>query len=250
MTVVTLVPLHLPLPTSAALTRRRRGRPPTVNQELIADAVLHVGFVGLTYAAVSERLGVSLATLFRHVRGRDELSRLGLDLAMRRHEWPRLDGPWRPMLEAWAVSAWTLWAAHPGAAVEVSRGVVPPAVVQLSDQVSAALLDAGFTVDNAVRAVDLVFDLVTDSRRGVEALDLEQSSTGGTVRDAIEAQWQRADVDDDVAIADRRAIRASTGDAVRADPMAWFVGKLQVVLAGVEAELAPANAVRALAGAS
>ena len=178
---------------------RRRGRPPAVTHASIADAVLAVGFSGLTYAAVGERLDVSLATLFRHVRGRDELSRLGLDLALRRHPWPDVVGPWRSMLESWAVSAWTLWEQHPGAVVELSRGVLPPALGQLSGQVRDALVDAGFTPGNAVRAVDLAFGLVTDVRPTPEA----------------------ADTDDG------------------AGPRERFLGTLRVVLAGVEVELAP-----------
>ncbi len=200
MTAVTLAPLMPPMPLAPAGARRRRGRPPRVNVDMIAQAVLDVGFVRLTYACVGERLGVSLATLFRHVRGRDELSRLGLDLAIRRHEWPGLDQPWRPLLAAWAESAWLLWADHPGAAVEVSRGVIPPAAQQLTDEVSAALVRVGFTPTCAARAVDLVFDLATDSRRSAETIDTR-----------------------------------------RGDPHELFAGKLQVVLAGIEAELAPVH---------
>jgi AcrR family transcriptional regulator len=210
MTAVTFAPPHLtPRPPVA----RRRGRPPRVDREMIAEAVLDVGFDDLTYAAVGSRLRVSLATLFRHVRGRDELSRVGLDLAVRRHVWPDLDGPWRSMLEIWALAAWQLWAQHPGAVVEVSRGVVPPTVAHLTDEVGSALQRAGFTAENAMRAVDLVFDLVTDSRRGVEMLaqGLPESSL----------------------------MRGAMDDAIRADPLAWFTGKLDVVLAGIAAQLAP-----------
>lgn len=243
MSVAAVAPLTTPVPV---LVRRRRGRPPTVDRTRIAEAVLDVGFGGLTYAAVGERLRVSLATLFRHVRGRDELSRLGLDLAVRRHAWPGLDGPWRDVLEQWAVATWQLWAQYPGAATEVSRGVVPPAVVQLSDQVSAALLHAGFTPGNAVRAVDLVFDLATDSRRGADAFDEAGSDDDGTMRQLVEAQWRTAALDDLVPFAESVAIRSAMDDAIRADPFAWFTGKLQVVLSGIEAELAPEA--RVLAG--
>lgn len=211
MTAVTFAPPQL---TACAAVARRRGRPPRVDRGMIAEAVLAVGFDDLTYAAVGSRLRVSLATLFRHVRGRDELSRVGLDLAMRRHAWPDLDGPWRSMLEAWALAAWQLWAQHPGAVVEVSRGVVPPTVVHLTDQVGLALQRAGFTSEDAMRAVDLVFDLVTDSRRGVEMLAQE--------------------------FAEPSLMRGAMDDAIRADPLAWFTGKLDVVLAGIAAQLAPA----------
>lgn len=96
-----------------------------MDAEAIATAVIAVGFRDLTFAAVAERLGVGQATLYRHASNRDELVRLGLDRALRIAEWPEEDGEWRPLLERWAIAAWRVWEQHPGAVLELTRGVVP-----------------------------------------------------------------------------------------------------------------------------
>jgi AcrR family transcriptional regulator len=106
--------------------------------------VLDVGFDDLTFAAVAERLGIAQATLYRHAPNRDALVRLGMDLALRRWSWPSLDGPWREVLERWALASWRAWEAHPGAVAEATRGVVPPSMVALSDELAVMLLRAGF----------------------------------------------------------------------------------------------------------
>lgn len=202
----------------------------------IATAVMEVGFHGLTFAAVAERLGVGQATLYRHASNRDELVRLGLDRVVRSAEWPDLEGEWRPLLERWAIAAWRVWERHPGAVLELTRGVVPWSIVMLSDRVGTALVERGFTARAAVLAVDLVFDLTADSRRGVEILDASLVPQDGRVREVLEKQWrtpptERAD-----------SIGAQVHDemilAITADPFNWFRGKLRVVLAGIAHELA------------
>jgi AcrR family transcriptional regulator len=207
-----------------------------VDAAAIATAVIEVGFRDLTFAAVAENLGVGQATLYRHASNRDELVRLGLDQVLRTAEWPDVDGEWRPLLERWAVAAWRVWEQHPGAVLELTRGVVPWSIVMLSDRVGTALVERGFTARAAVLAVDLVFDLTADSRRGVEILDAPMVTQDGRVREVLEKQWRRPPTER----AD--SVEAQVHDemilAITADPFDWFRGKLRVVLAGIAHELA------------
>lgn len=202
----------------------------------IATAVIEVGFRDLTFAAVAEKLGVGQATLYRHASNRDELVRLGLDQVLRTAEWPDVDGEWRPLLERWAIAAWRVWEQHPGAVLELTRGVVPWSIVMLSDRVGTALVERGFTARAAVLAVDLVFDLTADSRRGVEILDAPMVTQDGRVREVLEKQWRKPPTER----AD--SVEAQVHDemilAITADPFDWFRGKLRVVLAGIAHELA------------
>ncbi|HMQ39088.1 MAG TPA: helix-turn-helix domain-containing protein [Micropruina sp.] len=222
----------------------RRGRPPVLTREAIARAVLEVGFPRLTFAAVRERLGVGETTLYRYAKDRDELVRLGLDHAIEQVEWPPLDGPWRTVLESYALAAWHAWAAHPGSATETARGVVPLGIMRLMDDVCAQLIRQGFTAADAVLACDLVFDLVNDNRRGNEHLDAVVPGAGPG-REHLHELWQRASLpapmEHGATTAERERIHAAIREAIVAAPLDWFTGKLQVVLDGIERTLAPAR---------
>ena len=126
-------------------TRARRGRPPRLDREAVARAVLDVGFPTLTFAAVRKRLGVGESTLFRYAPDRDELVRLGLSLALESVEWPELKGTWRQVLVDYATCTWCFWEAHPGSATEASRGVITPMLVRLNDELCSFLMERGFT---------------------------------------------------------------------------------------------------------
>ncbi len=216
--------------------RRGPGRPPVLTADAIARAVLDLGFPGLTFAAVAERLGVGQATLYRHASNRDELVRLGLDLALREHEWPDLDGPWRPLLERWAIASWRAWEKYPGAVRETGDAALPPSIVELTDRVGRALVARGFIPRSAVLAVDLVFDLVADSKRGAETFDAIAEDEEEGLRDLMAHHWEERVGDEDSLTLH---LRAEMLRAIHAEPFDWFRGKLRVVLAGIAEELAP-----------
>ena len=225
----------------------RRGRPPRIGREDIAAAVLDVGFSELTFAAVRERLGVGESTLYRHAPDRDALVRIGLDRALAEISWPPLDAPWRQLLESYAHAAWHALAAHPGSATEIARGVVPPRMTGLFARVGTALMREGFTAEHAVLSGDLVFDLVTDNRRGIEQLDALVGAAGPG-RAGVAEQWAAGEVADGAGGGEPEAashapetaeLHTRVHAAIAAEPFAWFVAKLGVVLAGIDVTLAP-----------
>lgn len=222
----------------------RRGRPPRISREDIAAAVLEVGFAELTFAAVRERLGVGESTLYRHAPDRDELVRIGLDRALAEVSWPALEGPWRVMLESYGHAAWRTLAKYPGSATEVARGIIPASMVILFDRVCAALVAAGFTAEHAVLAGDLVFDLATDNRRGVEHLDALVPGTGPK-RAQLTGHWPAAantatqEAAAEQTFAGHEAVRENVRAVIVAEPFEWFSTKLEVVLSGIHASLGP-----------
>ncbi|MBO1902984.1 helix-turn-helix transcriptional regulator [Leucobacter weissii] len=220
----------------------RRGRPPSLTPEAIAVAVLEVGFPRLTFAAVRERLGVGETTLYRHAPDRDELVRLGLDHAMAQIDWPSLDGPWRRVMTDYAITAWHAWEAYPGSATEAARGIVPRGMMLLMDDLCAMLMRQGFSATNAVLACDVVFDLVTDNRRGVEHFDAIVPGAGPG-RAHLHRLWEVESAPDapgeGASPAERDLIHGAIHAAITAAPIDWFTGKLGVVLDGVERALAP-----------
>lgn len=222
--------------------RARMGRPPVLTREAVARAVLDVGFAELTFAAVRDCLRVGQTTLYRYAPDRDELVRVALDYAIAQVEWPSLEGPWREVLERYAITAWNTWAAYPGAATEATRGILPAGMMRLLDDIAAMLMRQGFTPDNAVLACEVVFDLVTDNRRSVEHLDAVVPGAGPGRAHLHELWSEDASPSPPHGTAtptERDRIHATMRAAISARPLDWFTGKLQVVLDGVEQRLAP-----------
>ncbi len=220
-------------------TTSRMGRPPALTREMIAHAVIEIGFADLTVAAVRERLGVGQTTLYRYVADRDELVRIGIGYLLKHAPWPSRDGAWRDVLSRHAMALWHLWEAHPGSATEVARGVYPLAGVRIADDLCAVLLRQGFTPANAILACDIVFDMVTDNRHALEHYDFTGESVNAEhvpdrYPNQIESKLAHPATD-----GERQIIHAEIQKAFVAQPSDWFANKLRVVLDGVEHSLAP-----------
>ena len=212
----------------------RRGRPPRLTRGMVAQAVLETGFPRLKFAAVRERLGVGESTLFRYAPDRDELVRLGLDLVIGSIAWPELEGTWREVLTQYAHCAWRGYERHPGSATEVSRGIIPSGGIRILDDVCVHLMNCGFTAQEAVLACDLVFDLVIDSRRGVEYLD-GLLGDGASRRAEIKETWgSEAETGGDTR---HRAVAEARRAAVGVAPFEWFRRKLEVLLDGLSVSI-------------
>src|SRR5690606_10443387 len=56
-------------------TRAKVGRPARINRQMIAEAAHELGLDGLTLRSVADHLGVSIAALYHHVSGKDDLLR-------------------------------------------------------------------------------------------------------------------------------------------------------------------------------
>ncbi|TDC04573.1 TetR family transcriptional regulator [Nonomuraea longispora] len=208
---------------------RPRGRPPRITRPAIADAALAVGFDNLTLATVADRLQVAHSALYRHVADREELVMVAIDRAVAAAPWPEPAGEWRPDLEAQAAAVWRVLERHPGLVKEFLRLTrFPEEVMRRFGASVRSLIGYGFTAENAFLAVDTVFDLTIDVFSRGKQLD---APTGrGIVRDNTADAWAEA-VGAEVAPIMRRALT---------DPAAtWFDRKLELVLDGVAASLAP-----------
>ncbi|RRD49705.1 TetR/AcrR family transcriptional regulator [Arachnia propionica] len=208
----------------------RRGRPPRLTADDIGEAVLAVGFDRLTFAAVRDRLGVGESTLFRHAPDREALVRLGLGRMVELADWPRLEGGWRDVLTAHALCLWEVCRSHPGAATQVSPGLIPEAGARIADDLAVFLVDCGFTPEDAVLVCDLVHDLVIDSLRGWERLATLPEGTLAHELGAFPASG---------ASPRRRAVAAARASALGRAPVEWFRAKLGILLDGVALRLAP-----------
>ena len=91
-----------PRPPETGPAPKRIGRPPRIDKDAIARAVLEIGFDEVTMKRAAEHLGVSVPGLYHYVRGRDDLIRLAADHAMSGVALPVYKGQtWEDWLREW-----------------------------------------------------------------------------------------------------------------------------------------------------
>ncbi|MEM9513967.1 MAG: TetR family transcriptional regulator [Actinomycetota bacterium] len=208
---------------------RTPGPKPRISRRQIADAAIEVGFDKLSIGAVAARLGVAPSALYTHVDDKADLIIAAADLVSERTASTELANDWRRFLTEEARRTWSTIRAHPGiyrAVDETNR--VPTAYQQRFAQAHAHLVGLGFTTDNALLALDIVYDLAADSANRSSRIhdqsddDLHQLAT----------DWS-APLDAPLA----EAMSAM----VVGDPEPLFRRRLEVVLTGIEHTLAPTS---------
>jgi AcrR family transcriptional regulator len=103
--------------------RPRRETPPRrpLSRELIVDTAMRIldaeGFEALSMRRVAMELRTGPASLYAHVKSKDELLELMIDLVVGEIEMPDPDpGRWQQQITESARSAHQVWARHPGIA--------------------------------------------------------------------------------------------------------------------------------------
>ncbi|MFZ4895544.1 hypothetical protein ACL9RL_13935 [Plantibacter sp. Mn2098] len=201
--------------------RRPVGRPRSLTDERVADAIIACGFTDLKAVDVAERLSVNPATLYRHVSGHTEMVNLAVSRLVATTVWPALDGDrWREYLESVTWTLWNLVRSHPGlATASPAVGITNPELMSLYSGICLDLIGAGFAPADAGLAVDFVLDLAIDS------LKMRETLASQAAADPAVENWYR-NLDADLAEAMR--------ESMHGDPAAWFGRKLEVALDGIE----------------
>lgn len=134
------------------------GRPARISRDAIASAAYEVGLSDLTLRAVADRLGVSIASLYHHVDGKDDLLRLAAEHAAARHHIPEYQGEhWAAWLVAWAQHNRDSFVAEPALLGQYLDGAISVEVIAASTEAMLAPLVAqGFTEAEAMNAYQLV----------------------------------------------------------------------------------------------
>src|SRR5690348_9387638 len=139
---------------------------PAINREQLVQQALalldEVGFDGLTMRRLAERLGIQAASLYNHVRDKDELLALLADAIC--GDVPELDRglPWRERLEAGARAYRRVLLRHRDAArVLAATPAAGPMRLRLIDQILGTLWEAGLTPEEAVEAAFIANTFVT-----------------------------------------------------------------------------------------
>jgi TetR/AcrR family tetracycline transcriptional repressor len=147
--------------TRARRERQRLDRPQVVRAAL--DLLDDVGLDGLTMRALADRLSVKAASLYRHVRDKDELLVLLADEISGAIPLVAADRPWQQALADLARQARRQLLGHRDAARLLAS--VPPAGPRRLRHIEAVLrllLAAGFAPQDAVRAAYHFNNLVTE----------------------------------------------------------------------------------------
>lgn len=135
-------------------------RPPLSRDRILRAAVEVADVLGVEAVSmrrVGQQLGVEAMSLYRHVRGKDDLLDGMVDAVLA--EFPVADGSldWRESLRALARGAHDVLLAHPWAAgLATSRPAVGPARLAFVDQVLGILRSGGCSVQLAHDAMHAV----------------------------------------------------------------------------------------------
>lgn len=172
-------------PTSRA---GARGRPPRVTPARIRQAILEIEGEVPTIPGLARQLGVSIATVYSHVRGQEELARLAADVVFDAWELPPMPpgGHWAHWLLAYARDARRMIERYP-----VAHGARPMAGGQLRhvDRVLPRLHALGMTDREALHAFHQVALLILGLGAQIEAIRAEEARAGlelwGLFRDAL-----------------------------------------------------------------
>ncbi len=151
-----------------ARTRAKVGRPARVDRAMIAEAAYEVGLDRITMKAVAERLGVSVPGLYHHVRGRDDLMRLGTEYSAAQLAFPVDRGQhWSVWLVEWARYSYDAFVGQPALLEQfVSGGVGPERVLAQIDTVVGGLTRQGFSAEDALDAYESVADMALGAALG------------------------------------------------------------------------------------
>jgi AcrR family transcriptional regulator len=146
----------VPAPTSGP-TRRRVGRPAQISRQAIAEAAQQVGLGNLTLKAVADHLGVSVAGLYHHIRGKEDLLRLAAEHTAATSEVPLDHGQhWAEWLAEWAVYNYDAFVSEPLLVDQFLAGAInTESIAGTTDAILGALVRQGFTMAEAHAAYQL-----------------------------------------------------------------------------------------------
>ncbi len=139
---------------------------PALDQEQIVRAALElldeVGFEGLTMRNLAHKLGIKAASLYWHVRSKQELLGLLANAICAPMKPPSRGLPWQRRLEALGRQYRRVLLSHRDAARVLASSGFPsgPNILRLTEMVLNTLLDAGFDHRDAAYAGALLNDYV------------------------------------------------------------------------------------------
>ena len=144
-----------------AVKRRSRKRAPDdarLTRARIVEAGLALlaerGADGLNMRALADALGTAPMSLYRHVRGKDDLLKAIVAMVLERHDFaPPPDGPWTERVASWMHALRAQLLRSPAVvSILIEHGHYAPALLRATNVLLGVLREAGFEGPDAVRA--------------------------------------------------------------------------------------------------
>ena len=195
---------------------------------MIAEAAHDIGLDGLTLRAVADRLGVSIAALYHHVSGKDDLMRMAAEYSASTVPVPRDEGQhWAVWLYEWAAYNRDAFVAEPGLLAQYLDGAISTeSIAGRVDTILGGLVRQGFSIVEANAAYELVSTCALGT--AVTTLRARQAADAGlALRDVQQALVALSERDDLRHVRDLLAATASTGGH------ASFRSQVATLLAGI-----------------
>jgi AcrR family transcriptional regulator len=165
-----------------------RGRPPRVTAERLRQSILEIEGEVPTMASLARQLGVSVTTLYSHVRGQEELRRLAADVVFDAWVLPtvRAGMHWSHWLLEYARDARRMIERHP--AVHLARPLAG-GPLRYVERVLAQLTAFGMSGSEALYAYLQIALLILGVGAQIEATRREEAQAGldewGLFQDAL-----------------------------------------------------------------
>ncbi len=140
---------------------------------------------------VAMELGVATMSLYRHVRGKDELVLFMIDEAIGEEVFPEIAAVrWRARLEQAARLQWTLFRRHRwlGPAMSLTRPQLAPNALAYADWVMQTLAGLGLGPSAMLHTHVMLFSYVRGLATGLEAEADAERDTGMTSDEWMETQ--------------------------------------------------------------
>lgn len=216
-----------------AKPRLSAGRPARISRADVAEAALAIGLDKVTLTEIGKKLGVDHSSLYRHVKGRDDVLLAASDLAIEKLEWEIETDDWRAYLEAAAEAVWDLYIRYPGLAGAIrSLAFTPPAGIRAFVTACQRLEEYGFSAEDAALVMDSVMDMTSDSSMTWQRL--ATSEDGNTIGEKLRQSWADQMPKD---AAEARHIMLMQV-VIAGNPQDWWQRKLALLLNGAAVLLA------------
>jgi TetR/AcrR family transcriptional regulator, tetracycline repressor protein len=192
------------------------------------DVLDELGMDGVTVRAVAKRLGVQAPALYWHVKNKQELlDEMGTEIWRRVSEELLALGPelaWRQRLLAYAAIVRRALLSHRDGAKAFSGTYLTDAgILGRQESMFAQMNDAGFTLEDTVRAYSLLYSFTVGFCIEEQAVASAQS---GDERYSLTHRAQRLD-------ADRYPRVVESGPYIFGDPDARFADLIDVIVASI-----------------